>query len=112
MITQKIIDKVKQKLIEAYNPNEIYIFGSYAWGKPSVESDLDILIVIDESNQSSYVRAVKGYLALFDLSIAKDLIVYTKDEFEKAAQKNWTLANRVKKEGRKIYATYFNANLG
>ena len=104
MISEKIIEKVKTILIKTYNPKEIYIFGSYAWGNPSEESDLDLLIIVDESNEPRHKRPVEGYLALFDLGIPKDLLIYTKDEFDDAASKTWTLAGRVKKEGKRIYA--------
>jgi predicted nucleotidyltransferase len=43
MISPDVIEEVKNRLIKAYNPLEIYIFGSYAWGHPDDESDLGSL---------------------------------------------------------------------
>jgi predicted nucleotidyltransferase len=54
MIDEKKIDEVTEKLVETYYPREIYLFGSYAWGKPSEESDLDLLIIVDELEQEPW----------------------------------------------------------
>ena len=51
MIKDKIIDEVVCRLVDVYHPVEIYLFGSYAWGKPTEESDLDLLVVIENSEK-------------------------------------------------------------
>ncbi|MCF7800000.1 nucleotidyltransferase domain-containing protein [Candidatus Babeliales bacterium] len=104
MIDNKIIKEVKRRLVQTYNPLEIYIFGSYAWGVPNEESDLDLFIIIEKSKDIISRRAVKGHLALFGLKISKDIIVYTKEEFEKQIIDSATLSFKIKKEGKKIYA--------
>ena len=104
MIRKKVIEEVTDRLVKTYNPIEIYLFGSYAWGKPTEDSDLDLLIVIDESNEKSYRRAIPGYDALFGMGISKDLIVYTKEEFDKVVNNISTLGYKIKKEGELIYA--------
>lgn len=34
MVNKKLLEEVKNRLVETYNPIAIYLFGSYAWGKP------------------------------------------------------------------------------
>lgn len=104
MITQETIEEVKKRLVKVYNPLEIYLFGSYAWGNPNEDSDLDVLVVIDESTERRSKRAISGSMALFGLGIAKDIVVYTKKEFQECSQKQLSLSFKVKTEGRKIYA--------
>ena len=104
MITQDIIEEVKRRLVDVYKPSKIYLFGSYAWGTPHEESDLDILIVIDESQERPIKRSFNGYKALWGLGIAKDIIVYTNDEFEASAQKEASLQYKIKHHGKVIYA--------
>ena len=103
-MTQDIIEEVKQRLIEVYKPTKIYLFGSYAWGTPNEESDLDILVVVDKSHKRPIKRSFDGYKALWGLGIAKDLLVYTNDEFEAAAKKEASLQYKVKHKGKVIYA--------
>ena len=104
MIHQNTIDEVKKRLIEAYNPLEIYLFGSYAWGHPDEESDLDLLIVVDHHPSSRYQSMVTGHKALIGLNISKDLLVYSKDEFNKCASDVTSICNKVIRSGKKIYA--------
>jgi predicted nucleotidyltransferase len=77
MIENKIINEVVRRLIDVYHPIEIYLFGSYAWGHPTDESDLDLLVVVENSEEKRYIRPVAGLLALFGLNISKDLIIST-----------------------------------
>jgi predicted nucleotidyltransferase len=42
-MTPNIIEVVINRLAEVYKPREIYLFGSYAWGQPGQQSDLDLL---------------------------------------------------------------------
>jgi uncharacterized protein len=104
MINQTTIEEVKNRLVKTYNPIAIYLFGSYAWGSPTEDSDLDLLIVVDESNEKSYRRTYSGHTALIGLDVSKDLVVYTKEEFEKVSNDITTLGYKIKKEGKRIYA--------
>ena len=104
MITPEIIEEVKNRLIKVYDPVAIYLFGSYAWGNPDDDSDLDLLIVVEKSDEKSYKRPIHGYKALRGLDISKDLIIKTKDEFEQISNDITTLGYKIKKEGTLIYA--------
>ena len=104
MIAKEVINKAINRLVKTYHPLSIYLFGSYAWGKPTDDSDLDLLIVVDHSDQNDYDRPVAGHHALWGLGIPKDLIVYTKKEFEREAQDVTTLCHKVYKDGIKVYA--------
>jgi len=104
----KIIDNDKlkivvDKLVNAYNPNAIYLFGSSAWGRVHQESDLDLLVVVNQSEEKIYKRPIKGIKALRGLKIAKDLIVYTVDEFNNLASNEASLFYKIKREGIKLY---------
>ncbi|MBI4651720.1 nucleotidyltransferase domain-containing protein [Candidatus Desantisbacteria bacterium] len=48
MITLEQINQVIKTIIEEYKPKKIILFGSYVYGKPSKDSDLDILIINDD----------------------------------------------------------------
>lgn len=104
MINQSVINEVRDRLVKTYNPIEIYLFGSYAWGTPTKDSDLDILIVVDFSSERSFDRVRPGHKALTPVDVSKDLIVYTKEEFERYINDRSTLGYKIKKEGKQIYA--------
>ena len=103
MVAADIIETAKNRLVKVYAPREIYLFGSFAWGKPDEQSDLDLLVVVNESDEKPYKRAIKGIESLRGLKIAKDIIVYTKEEFEKLCGDISTLCYKIRKEGIKLY---------
>ena len=103
MTTAQVIETVKNRLIKAYNPMELYLFGSYAWGNPDEKSDIDVLVVVSSSDEKPYKRPLKGIAALMGLRISKDILVYTRDEFEELANDVSTLCYKIKQEGVKLY---------
>lgn len=105
MVSTEMIEEVKKRLIKTYTPLAIYIFGSYVWGKPDEHSDLDLLVVIDKYNVDSYHTLVEGHKALADLPLAKDLLVFSKEEFDIYSKDSTRLCYQVKRKGKKIYAT-------
>lgn len=104
MTTPEIIEEVKKRLITIYQPEAIYLFGSYAWGHPDEESDLDLLVVVQASDEKSHKRCIPGRRALFELDIAKDLLVYTREEFDARVTDPTTLVYKIKNKGKVIYA--------
>jgi predicted nucleotidyltransferase len=60
---------------------KIYLFGSYAYGKPDKESDLDICVILD-NYEKYHCYYVDISLAMMDKGIVnKDLLVYKEKEF-------------------------------
>ena len=104
MIEKKTIQAIKDTLVKVYRPLKIYLFGSYAWGTPTEDSDLDFIVVVARSTKQSYERPVKGYHALREMSIPKDILVFTKKEFEERSDDITTLCYKAKHEGKLLYA--------
>lgn len=104
MIKKDIIKEAIDRLIKAYSPLEVYLFGSYAWGEPHEDSDLDFLIIVEDSEKKRYERAILGHHVLFGLMIPKDILVYTKAEFENAIKDKTSFSYKIKRDGKKLYA--------
>jgi uncharacterized protein len=102
-MTRTLLDEVTNRLTTVYQPKAIYLFGSQAWGRPDQQSDLDVLIVVNSSDEKPYIRPRKGLASLNGLKIAKDLIVYTTEEFEALASDVSSLCHKIKIEGVKLY---------
>ena len=104
LISNEKIEEVKNRLVDTYDPLAIYLFGSYAWGKPDEDSDLDILVIVDKFKKRRVQTIADGYLALFGTGIHKDLLVYSKDDFEKNADDVASICYKIKRKGKIIYA--------
>jgi predicted nucleotidyltransferase len=103
VISNEVIEEVKKRLIAVYDPLAIYLFGSYAWGCPTEDSDLDFLIVIDNSKEQRHKRGKPGYEALWGLDISKDLMVYTKEELESRLTDQHSLIYKIVNKGKILY---------
>jgi uncharacterized protein len=59
----------------------IYLFGSYAYGNPTLSSDVDIAVIMDNV-ESNIAKAAELWDALRDIQLPKDIIVASKEEFD------------------------------
>ncbi|KKP69151.1 MAG: polymerase beta domain protein region protein [Candidatus Moranbacteria bacterium GW2011_GWE1_35_17] len=81
--TNKDIQKIADKIARELKPEKIILFGSYAWGKPTKDSDID-LFIIKKSNKRKIDRARDVQRILFNEDIpAVDILVYTPLETKK-----------------------------
>ncbi len=104
MISKQKINEVKKRLVKVYDPLKIYLFGSYAWGDPTEDSDLDLMIVVEKTDKDQYERPVPGYISLAGLCVSNDIIVYTSQEFDEKSKDKTRLCYKIKNEGEIIYA--------
>ena len=104
-IDQDEISVIVERLVEVYHPLRIYLFGSYAWGTPHEDSDYDLCVIVEASDEPKRHRSRKGRDVLLDIMRHRgiDLIVYTKNEFDRAASHPSTLASPIKLKGALLY---------
>lgn len=103
MTSSQKIDTLKDILVKTYHPSAIYLYGSHVWGNADEESDMDVLVVVDQSDEKQYRRSVRGVRALRGLKINEDIIVHTRQEFEELSRDVSTLCHKIKKEGAVLY---------
>ncbi len=82
MITQGQINKLTHTIIEIEQPEQIILFGSYAYGEPTEASDLDILVV-KEYNAPRHKRGKQILKSLSYVRFPLDIVFYTPAEIEK-----------------------------
>ena len=100
---QAAIDDAVQRLVAEFHPEQIWLFGSYAWGDPDEHSDLDFVVVVPESDLLPLRRAQLAHGCLGDLAIAKDVIVKTRAEFDRFIEVPASLAFKITREGTLLY---------
>jgi len=92
------------RLVDALHPERIYLFGSRARGDAGPDSDYDLLAVVPESDLAPHRRDVLAFRALCGVGAAKDVVVYTRAEFESRSRVASSLPATVLREGRLVYA--------
>jgi predicted nucleotidyltransferase len=100
-IPQAAIDDVVRQIAEKFKPNKIILFGSYAYGKPTALSDVDLLIVMDsplkESDLSKTIR--RSIVYHFGL----DLVVKTSKSLASRIEMGDFFLMEIMKKGRVLY---------
>ena len=76
-VPMRVIRRYARAIVEEFKPDKIILFGSYAYGTPNEDSDVDLLVVMPAANQHTQeVRILWRLTPPFPL----DLIVRTPKE--------------------------------
>lgn len=100
MNLQNTIDKIVQYAVYVTEPEEIILFGSLANKTANVFSDVDILIISD-MNKKEAVSKIRNYV--YQLSLKTDVLIYSRDEFEKQMNLPVSFLKAVQKAGKTVY---------
>ncbi len=79
-----IIKKIVDILVEKYQPDKIILFGSYAWGNYTEDSDIDILIIKETDKKRRVDRFVEVQSLIYGqgIKIPVTPLVLTKEEWQ------------------------------
>jgi predicted nucleotidyltransferase len=109
MRNQHLIEEMTERLKEL-KPYKVILFGSYANGNPTEDSDLDVLVVLDSEERSKTFdeliergRPVSSALYEINKKIAMDIIVYTLAEFEYLRKQKDFFVEEVVETGKVLY---------
>jgi len=81
LIANQTIESFIVEKLKPLNPVKIILFGSYAYGTPDADSDLDICIIKKEvKSKSKEKKEIRERLKEF--SIAKDILIPSFEEYE------------------------------
>lgn len=73
---------IVERLVAAYEPERIYLFGSKARGDQGPDSDFDLLVVVPNDAPDERKRSLLAYAALRGTGTAADVLVCTRQHFE------------------------------
>ena len=91
------------RLVAEFNPEEIILFGSHAWGSPTESSDVDLYVIVPESNERHLKLAQRAIACLGGMNVPKDVLVRTRQEAEKYRQVYASLESQIFEKGRVLY---------
>jgi predicted nucleotidyltransferase len=102
-VSQEIIEEITRRIVESVQPMKIVLFGSHAWGQPDTDSDLDLFVVVEASDQPTYRLARGIYRSLRGIGVPVDVVVQTNEEVERGQKVITSLARKVMQEGRVLH---------
>ena len=96
--------EIVRRLVEAYEPERIYLFGSEARGDAGPDSDLDLLVVVPNEAPPERKRSRLAYERLWGTGVAADVLVWTAEGFDSRKHLRASLPATVLREGKLLYA--------
>ena len=99
---KRIINEILDRILTGYDPKKVILFGSYAYGEPTEDSDLDILIVTEKrfTPEETY-KIQRKSLGHFDISV--QLICLSDEEFAETKDIIGGIAYPASKYGEILY---------
>ncbi len=99
-----VLDDIVRRLVAAYQPERVYLFGSVARGDWGPDSDYDVLVVVPDDVERPRRANRLGYEALRGTGYAADIQVWRRSEFDVRLSLKASLPSAVVREGRLLYA--------
>jgi uncharacterized protein len=102
MISESTIHEAVDRLVKVAKPAKVILFGSYATGHATVDSDLDLMVIEPSVDEMVRDRAMLRN-AIGDVGAGVDLLVFTEEEANRRGQVPGTIIYWALKEGRVMY---------
>ena len=103
-IDSAILADVVRRLVAAYQPERIYLFGSMARGDAGPDSDYDVLVVVADGAEPERLASRRGCEALVGTGYAAEILVWRQSAFDVRLPLKASLPATVAREGRLLYA--------
>lgn len=101
-IPMKTIRAIAKHIAQKFNPEQIILFGSHAYGKPTAWSDVDLLVVMDTPKGELETSLEIGE-ALPDIMFGVDIVVRSRKVIEKRKKLNDWFLIEITKKGKVLY---------
>lgn len=101
--TDTALGEIVHRLVVELHPRRLYLFGSRARGDARGDSDYDVLVLVDDTNDRSYRLEQQAYGALAGFNVPVDVLVMTVDHFNRRQIVKASLPATVGREGRLLY---------
>lgn len=104
MVKKEDIQQLSERIVREFRPECIILFGSYAYGTPTGDSDVDLLVVLPFEGKST--RKALEIIRKVEPRIPVDLLARTPEEVrERIANNDWFM-REVFEKGRKLYESH------
>ncbi|MDQ6958808.1 MAG: nucleotidyltransferase domain-containing protein [Mariprofundaceae bacterium] len=103
---EALLRQMVETIVREVSPETIILFGSRARGDARPDSDVDLLVVETDPfspRRSRRKEAARLYMALRKLAISKDILLYSRDEFDHWKHSLNHVVGRAHREGRVLH---------
>lgn len=98
-----LLAEAVERLKLEFQPEAIFLFGSQAWGVPDASSDIDLMVIVPQSDERPIRRDQRAQHCLGRLPISADVLVRTRHEVDRVRDVRGSLTRDILERGRKVY---------
>jgi predicted nucleotidyltransferase len=102
-LDKNLLETATQRLVAEFQPEQVWLYGSHAWGNPHDDSDVDLLVVVSDSDETPIRRSQRAHRCLRGLQMPKDVLVETRQEVDRVKKLKTSLENVILSRGRRLY---------
>jgi len=95
------IRKVVEQIVQLFHPQKVILFGSYAHGNATSDSDADLLVVLETDQRP--LRQAAGISSALEHRFPLDILVKTPEELAERLEEGDSFISEVLKEGKVLY---------
>ena len=99
-----ILAEILRRLVAAYQPERIYLFGSKARGDDGPDSDYDLMVIVSDEAPLARRRSRLAYQRLWGIGTAADVLVWTNSQFDSRRHLRASLPATIMREGKLLHA--------
>jgi uncharacterized protein len=106
MKTISLPDELQYQIVhtlQPLNPYKIILFGSYAYGTPQKDSDIDIVFVNNDDGYKTFEERIALKIEILkkldSISQPLDVLAYTKKEWDELVAKNSSFIREINQRG-------------
>ena len=63
-VAEEVLPEIVRRLVAEFDPEQIILFGSRAWGEPQPDSDYDLMVIVTRSDEKPTRRATRAHRCL------------------------------------------------
>ena len=98
-----LLRTLTQRLVREFQPDQVWLYGSHAWGQPHDDSDVDLFVLLPHSDETPIRRSQRAHRCLRGLRMPKDVLVETRQEVDRVKELKTSLENAIISRGRRLY---------
>ena len=102
-VSSELLAEMTRRLVAEFQPEQVILFGSHAWGTPNEDSDVDLLVIVSQSDEKPIQRAVRAQNCMDKLLVPADILVKTRAEIERYRHVRASLERKMLERGRILY---------
>ena len=101
MNVKKEIKKIVDQIAKNYKPEKIILFGSFAYGRPKENSDVDLVVI--KKTKKRFIKRLFEVCQYVKSRLGTDILVYTPKEWKEALEEENYFIKEISQKGTVIY---------